>query len=200
MHAIARVWMACRVRLGPRHFAGRRTPAPAQQRPMPPRDLPGRKGVRGRGVSTTCALRRPPALPVPLEVTGRPRRFRQDAAGRWLPTCRVLGARAAPVQRRHTEHNGHGWMDAYASIQNPKPDPAAAVSSCGRASRAHNARGKSAARGCATARDDANGAGIPRPHGSACQFAGDKCQSRLFRRRQARLIQSLCQSRPKRFI
>ena len=110
MHAIARVWMACRVRLGPRHFAGRRTPAPAQQRPMPPR--------------SPRSKRRPwPGrfhyLPVPLEVTGRPRRFRHDAAGRWLPTCRVLPSNAGIPNITATD----GWMRPSKSPSRTRPQP-----------------------------------------------------------------------------
>ena len=141
MHAIAPVWMACRVRLGPR------ATSPA-----------GVRVVRLRSAATHAASSENAsvagAFPLPAgwfrwKVTGRPRRF--PATFAWALSCPPAVCRvpaAAPVQRRHTEHNGHGhgWM-RHASIQNP--EPAGPGRSCVACRHVRNARGRSQRRAVA---------------------------------------------------
>jgi hypothetical protein len=100
-----------------------------------------------------------------------------------LPTCRVL-ARSAPasVQRQLTEHNDHGWMDASMS---PSKIPGLSCVVTGHAAVTCVLRrvGGSGSQRRAVAQRHGmppNRARIPRPHGSARHFAGDRWMNRLF--------------------
>jgi hypothetical protein len=145
------------------------------------------KGVRGRAVSTTRVRVRPRPLRR-LRWKSRAGRSRSGfrtppPAAAHLPCARTLARRPrASVQRQLTEHNGHGWMDG---CVHPKSQAAAVSSLVMRRSRAYCAGwwGSGSQRRAVAQRHGMmppNGAGIPRPHGSARQFAGDRWMSRLF--------------------
>lgn len=99
--------------------------------------------------SAGCVGSHGPAALVPVSGRRRPP----------LPTCRVCSHARRPrasVQRRLTEHNGHGWMDH--GWMRPSKIPGRSRVVTGHAAVTCVLRGvgekwKSAARGCATARD-----------------------------------------------
>jgi hypothetical protein len=183
------------------------------QRPMsdPPRSekaseagpfpLPACAPVRSAGCVGSHG---PPGL-VPVSARRRPP----------LPTCRVCSHARRPrasVQRRLTEHNGHGWMDH--GWMRPSKIPGRSRVVTGHAAVTCVLRGVGGGGGSGSPRPAVgqrhgmppNGAGIPRPHGSARQFAGDRWMSRLFwssgedtpRGATQPVTPRFCQSRPKR--
>lgn len=187
-----------------------RRPAYARSDPCPIRL--GRKRRLRPGRFHYPRPRAPPsAPPVALEVTGRPLSFRfPDAAARRCPPAVCSHARRPRPSNAGLPNitATGGWiMDG---CVHPKSQAAAVSSLVMRRSRAYCAGwGRSGSQRRAVAQRHGmppNGAGIPRPHGSARQFAGDRWMSRLFgssredtpRGATQPVTPRFCQSRPKR--